>query len=241
MDDVFDINTLFGPLPAASADLSVDALIDLMATHQIQSACTLSTLGVLLDSTLGNAATRAACSEQPQLLPVATLNPTMFVGDTSAANRLADEGFRLVRFFPAEQNWHVDFAPFHWLLDSIQHSGLPVMINVAGLGEITDLTRALAGFSGVIILSRVDRDTVAEAVAALRSCPNWYVETSRLLAPGCLRLAVEAAGPDRFLFGTGAPAAPIASGLHTVRYSGLDDEVIEMVLGANARRILNLD
>lgn len=240
MDDIVDINTLFGPLPAASADLAVDSLLELMQKHNVQAACTLSTLGVLLDSTLGNAATRAACSEQTQLLPVATLNPAMFVGDTTALSQFADEGFRMLRFFPSDQRWQMDFAPFHWLMSSIQQTGLPVMVNIGGVGDVTALMRAVGSESGVVILARVDGDSLAEAVAAVRTFPNWHIETSRLLAPGCLRLAVDAVGPDRLLFGTGAPAHPIASGLHTVRYAGLDQDTIEMILGANARRILNL-
>src|SRR2546421_4363973 len=116
MDDIVDINTLFGPLPAASADLAVDALLDLMQTHQVSAACTLSTLGILLDPILGNAATRAACAEQTNLIPVATLNPAIFFGDATAVGRFVDEGFRLLRFFPSDQHWKIDFAPFHWVL-----------------------------------------------------------------------------------------------------------------------------
>ena len=240
MDDIVDINTMFGPLPAASADLAVDALTDLMQTHQVTAACTLSTLGILLDPILGNSATRAACEEQSILIPVATLNPAMFYGDTTALNHLVDDGFRLLRFFPSEQNWKIDFAPFHWLLTHVQDTGLPVMVNIEAAGEITGLTRALRGHEGTVILARVDYGTLAEAIAALHMFPNWHIETSRLLAPGCLHLAVDRVGADRLLFGTGAPARPIASGLHTVRYAGLDQSTVDMILGANARRILKL-
>ncbi len=240
MDDIVDINTLFGPLPAASADLAVDALLGLMQTHQVSAACTLSTLGILLDPILGNAATRAACAEQTNLVPAATLNPAMFFGDTTALCHLVEEGFRLLRFFPGNQNWKIDFSPFHWLMTHIQDTGLPVMINIDSVGEITDLTRALRSHEGAVILSQIDHSTIAEAVAALHMFPKWHIETSRLLAPGCLKLAVECIGPDRLLFGTGAPAHPIASGLHTVRYAGLDQAAVNMILGSNARRVLNL-
>jgi hypothetical protein len=240
MDDIVDINTLFGPLPAASADLAVDVLLDLMQRHQVRAACTMSTLGMLLDPTVGNAATRAACAEQPQLVPVATLNPTMFFGDTSHLDGLLEEGFRLVRFFPSEQDWQINFAPFHWLVQSLQDTGLPVMVNIASIGDISDLMHILGAHDGTVILSNVDRNTLAEAVAALRTFPDWLIETSRLLAPGCLRLAVETVGADRLLFGTGAPSRPVASALHTLRYSGLDEADITMILGANAYRVLNL-
>src|SRR5581483_7042554 len=130
MDDIVDINTLFGPLPIASTDLAVDALLALMQKHKVQAACTLSTLGLLLDPTIGNAATRAACEEHPELLPVATLNPTMYFGDTEALQRLSEEGFRLLRFFPGRQGWPVEFAPFRSLLHHLEQAALPVMIDI---------------------------------------------------------------------------------------------------------------
>ena len=118
--------------------------------------------------------------------------------------------------------------------------GLPVMINIDSVGDITDLTRAFHGTTGAVVLAGVDRETLAEAVAALRVFPNWYLETSQLLAPGCLRLAVDCVGADRVLFGTGAPARPIASGLHTVRFAGLQQSTVAQILGANSRRLLGL-
>ena len=60
MDAIVDINTLFGPMPFASTDMTVDALLALMHKHNVGQACVLSTLGVLLDATGGNGATRAA-------------------------------------------------------------------------------------------------------------------------------------------------------------------------------------
>lgn len=240
MDDIVDVNTLFGPLPAASADLAVDVLLELMQKHEVRSACTLSTLGVLLDPAVGNAATRAACSEHPELVPVATLNPTMFFGDPEPLQRLGSDGFKMLRFFPRLQNWRIDFAPFHALLDGIKDTGMPVMVRADSVGEITDLIRELGSYNGAVILSNVDMSSLAEAIAALRMFPNWHVEISRLLSPGCLKLIVDTLGSDRLLFGTGAPAQPVASALHTLQYAGLDEVTRKKILGANARRVLKL-
>jgi predicted TIM-barrel fold metal-dependent hydrolase len=241
MEEIVDVNTLFGPLPVASTDLAVDALLALMQKHQVKAACTLSTLGLLLDPAIGNAATRAACVEHAELLPVATLNPTMYFGDAAALLRLPTEGFRLLRFFPAQQGWPIAFAPFRSLLRSLDETRLPLMIDTDAPGALTALFDPLDTYPAPVILSRVNVDTLAEAVAALRHHDNWYVEISRLLAPGAIQLLAETVGASRLLFGTGAPIRPIASTLQTLQHAGLSDADRRQILSANVRRILNLD
>ncbi len=238
MDDIVDINTLFGPLPVASADLSVDNLLELMERRRVGSAFTLSTLGMLLDPSVGNSATKAACSEHTQLIPVATLNPTLFLGDVLPIQRLKTDGFKLVRFFPTVQGWKIRYAPFHSLIQTLAPANLPIMIDIKGLGMITDLMAALKGFSAPVILAGVDSSVLAEIVTSLKTFPNWHIEISQLLAPGCVQAVIDAVGSERVLFGTGAPSQPIASVLYALQYAGLDDAARKNVLGANARRLI---
>ncbi|HLV80132.1 MAG TPA: amidohydrolase family protein [Chthonomonadaceae bacterium] len=236
--DIVDVNTLFGPLLVASTDLNVDALAALMQKHNIAAACTLSTLGLLLDPALGNAATRAACAQYAGLLPVATLNPATFFGDTAAQQQLQKDDFCLIRFFPHAQGWPVEFGPFHTLLHAIAPLGLPIMVGIETPGEITALTRVLETYPAPVILSGVSLSTLAEAVLALQERDRWHVEISRLLAPGAIRQVADIAGADRLLFGTGAPSQPIAGVLATLQHAGLSEEARRQVLAANARRIL---
>ncbi len=240
MDEIVDINTLFGPMPFASADMTVDALLTLMQKHNVGHACVLSTLGVLLDATGGNGATRAAAAEHPALLPVATFNPTTFFGDSTPLQTLRADGFRLVRFFPREQNWPIAFAPFGSLLSALKPTGMPVMVGVHAMGEITALQEFLGDYPAPVVLSGVDYKLLAEAIAALRRFEHWHLDTSQLLAPGCIAQVVATVGVERLLFGTGAPAYPIATALHTLRYAGLSEAENRQILAANARRVLSL-
>jgi hypothetical protein len=238
MDDIVDINTLFGPLPVASTDLNVDALVALMQQHQVAAACTLSTLGLLLDPALGNAATRAACAQYAGLMPVATLNPVSFFGEAAAQEQLQKDDFCLLRFFPHAQGWPVEFAPFHALLRAIAPLSLPVMVGIETPGEITALTRDLEAYPAPVILSGINTSTLAEAIFVLRERDRWHIEISRLLAPGAIRLVADSVGTDRLLFGTGAPSRPIAGVLATLEHAGLSEEARRQVLAANTRRIL---
>src|SRR5215468_11050422 len=112
MSEIIDINTLFGPMPAAASDLSVEELAALMKRHSVSAGCTLSTVGLLLDHNSGNSATRAACAENRALIPVATINPLSFFGTEGPHLRFKQDGFRLVRFFPVAQCWDVEHAAF---------------------------------------------------------------------------------------------------------------------------------
>lgn len=236
--DIVDINTLFGPLPIASTDLSVDTLLGLMQKHQVRAACTLSTLGLMLDPAVGNAATLAACKEHAELLPVATLHPTMCFGDEAPIARLKADGFRIVRFFPATQGWPVDFAPFTALVQSLKNTGLPLMVEAERPGDATALQSILRDYSAPVILAGVDTSTLAEVVIGMRQYANWHVEISRLLAPGCLKTVADMVGAERLLFGTSAAYRPIAGALQVVRFSGLNETQIQQTLAGNARRII---
>jgi predicted TIM-barrel fold metal-dependent hydrolase len=240
MDEIVDINTLFGPMPFASTDMTVDSLLALMQKHGVARACTLSTLGVLLDAAGGNGATRAAAADHPELMPVATFNPRTFFGDTTPLQTLRADGFRMVRLFPCEQDWPLAFAPFSSLIEALQTTSIPVMIDVNRSGEITTLQEVLGRYPGPVILAGVDYTLLAEAIAALRRFSHWHLDTSHLLAPGCLAQVVATVGAERLLFGTGAPASPIAAALNTLNYAGLSEPELHKVLAENARRVLGI-
>jgi hypothetical protein len=240
VDEIIDINTLFGPQPAGSADLPVDELLEMMKAANVRRAFTMSTLGILISPQIGNAASRAACTEHPELVPVATLNPLQYFGDTASVSGLRNDGFGLVRFFPIQQGWPIDIAPFRALLGALSGSKLPIMVEVARPGEITALSRVAGDYPGVVILAGVNDTLLAEAIALMREKANWYVETSQLLGCGCLKAVADFAGPERLLHGTGAPAAPMISAFQTLRASGLAPDAMAQVVGGNARRALGL-
>jgi len=237
MESIVDVNTLFGPLPAASVDLTVEVLLELMSAGGVESACTLSTLGLLLDSNVGNAATRAACAEYPQLIPTATLNPTAFYGDAAPVQKLQSDGFRLVRFFPALQEWPIAYQPFGSMLEILAESNIPVMVNVIMPGQITALESFVGSYRN-IILSGVDSVLLPEAISALHKKSDWMLETSRLTAIGSIKQVVDSVGPEQLLFGTGAPAQSLSGALKALQHAGITETDRRLILSENARRIL---
>ena len=240
MDEIIDVNTMFGPMPAGAADLSVDELVGLMGKHGVKAACTLSTIGLLMDHNAGNSATKAACGEASNLLPVATVNPQTFFGADGPFSRFKADGFKLVRLFPEAQGWDPGYAPMVVLAKRLEVEGLPLMVEVSRPGDATRLVQALVSHPASLILAGVDDKMVAEAIALMRSHARIFVETSRLIAVGAIRQIVESIGAERVLYGSGAPLQPMASVLGVLRHAGLTDEQRSQVLGGNARSLLGV-
>jgi hypothetical protein len=240
VDEIIDINTLFGPMPAGAADLSVDELTGMMGKHGVRSACTLSTIGMLLDHNAGNAATKAACAETTNLVPVATLNPQTFFGTDGPFSRFKADGYKLVRFFPDRQGWDTGYAPMVVLAKRLEVEGLPLMVDVDRPGSATRLAQALVAHPASLILAGVDESMLAEAIALMRAHARIYVEISRLLSVGAIRQVAESVGAERVLYGSGAPLQPMASVLGALRHAALTDEQRARVLGGNAKSLLGL-
>ncbi len=144
-----------------------------------------------------------------------------------------------MRFFPAAQRWPVNLLAFADLARVLASTGLPIMVHVETPGEITALASVLGDYPAAVILSNVDAPLLAEAVSALRLFAQWHVETSRLLAPGNIKLIADTVGAERVLFGTGAPSRPMASAINTLRFAGLTDRARSQILSENALRVLN--
>ncbi len=240
MHQIIDINTLFGSLPALNADLSLDDLQTLMQKHNIARACTISTVGILMDTGVGNAQTRVTCGDEGVLIPVATCNPNSYYGDATPLQALRDSGFKLIRFFPDLQHWPADYAPFADMLEVINDcpAPLPVMVDILTPGQMTRLSKVAAAFKGTVILAHVTPALLAEAAAVMRHHPGWMIETSHLLAPGSLRYLAEVVGDERIVFGSGAPLRSIAGTLQTLQYSGLSASTLDRIQGGNAARLL---
>jgi predicted TIM-barrel fold metal-dependent hydrolase len=240
MSEIIDINTFFGPHPAATSDLSVDDLIGLMHKHSVKLCCTLSTIGLLLDHNAGNSTTRSACADSDSLAPVATINPIAFFGGESKQHSFKTDGFKMVRFFPWLQDWDSEFAPFKHVASVLSADKIALMVDLNRTGMATHVVESLRDYDAPIILAGITDRMLSEAIVLMRSRSNIFVETSALLATGAIKLAAESVGAERLLYGSGAPARPMASGLAALKYSGLTEDQKSLVLGGNARRVLVL-
>ena len=81
----------------------------------------------------------------------------------------------------------------------------------------------------------------AMAIDAARNNPNVYLETcSTFRTPGAIEELVNGAGADRVLYGSDVPLMDHRPQVGKIITADISDEAKRLVLGENARRILNL-
>lgn len=236
--EIIDTNTTFGPCPRVTADLSLGRLTRQIKTHGVTRSLTLSTVGIFHSHNDGNAETLRECRNKPELLPVATIDPRGYFAGFKLIPNLVSQGFKLFRFFPGEQSWTLDHNVFVDILDELEGTPVPVMINAGRTGDATALGHIMGGRQHVLILEGITFETMAEAVSVMRKHRNIYVETHSLTVPGGLRFLAEQVGADRIIFGSDSPRNSLAGALRYIHEAGLSEEDVAKVLGGNIKRLL---
>jgi predicted TIM-barrel fold metal-dependent hydrolase len=236
--EIIDSNTVFGPWPMVRADMSIERLASALVNHGVTRALSLSTVGVLHNAGDGNAETLHLCAEQIILAPVATIDPRGYFGPAGNIARLAEQGFKMFRFFQKLQEWDFDHSGFHDLLDELDAPGVPVMVQGRDTGHPTALARNVAGRSNAFILDGISFENMAEAVSVMRKHQNIYVNTRELRVPGALRFLVDQIGSDRVVFGSGCLTSSLAASLNYVIESEVNDVDKAAILGGNMKRLL---
>jgi predicted TIM-barrel fold metal-dependent hydrolase len=221
-----------------TADISLDRLLASMKKHGVTKSLSLSTVGIYHSHNDGNTETLAECQGKPELLPVATIDPRGYFGGMKLIPNLASQGFKLFRFFPGEQGWPLDHAVFGDILDELEETTIPVMINAGRTGDASAFGRIIGGKQHVLILEGVIFEALAETVSVMKKHDNIYLETHALVAPGALRFLADQVGVDRIIFGSDCPRSSLGGALRYVRESGLAEPDVEKVLGGNIKRLL---
>ncbi|MDR3708537.1 MAG: amidohydrolase family protein [Capsulimonadaceae bacterium] len=261
--DIIDINTLFGAYPSQRAESTPETLVDLLGRLGVGHALTLSTWGVYYHDMAGNQETlRATQPYSGQLIPAGTINPLTFWDSEEQVRFLVQTSFGVMRFFPSEQGWPIDFEPFYGILKLLSETpkpslelapGLPaatrgwplwndrgvaIMATIDKPGDATQLARAVADYPAPVIVVGTTALTLIEVLTVMNRCENLILETHCLTVPDGLARIRDAVGADRIVFGSGGAALSVRAALDYVRQSSLTDSEKAAVLGGNATSIL---
>ena len=236
--EIIDANTVFGPWPIVRADMAVDRLVTALKNHKVSQALAISTVGVLHNHGDGNAETLKVCGERDMLIPVATVDPRGHFGPMGTLAKLAQQGFKMFRFFPQLQDWPLDHAAFCDVLDELESVKLPVMMQARDTGYPSALARNLKGRTITFILEGISFENMAEAVSVMREHENVMCDTREVRVPGALRFLVDQVGADRVVFGSGCLRSSLAAALSYVMDAEISDENKTKVLAGNMKRLL---
>lgn len=239
VQEILDVNTIFGFWPKRKADIRLETLLRLMQEKGIRQACTLSARAVFYDFVEGNQETLAAAQAHPQLIPVGTVNPCRWLGCIDEARRLIDQGVRLFRFFPQYQEWNIGQAPFRKLLREVLADSDVALMFPAEMG-FTAIGDMAATIRNPVIVESFRYSSLAEAIVVMQEVPNVLIETHLINSPNWVELLKAEVGVDRIVFGSNAPLSYISAATAQIEGAQVPEEDKALIFGGNLRRILGL-
>lgn len=235
---IIDANTTIGAHPNHRLNMSIERLISEMDTYKISASLAQSTLGIYDSYERGNTAIIEAARSNNRLVPIASINPLRYFGSIDDMRKICALGFRIFRFYPAEQGWAIESAAFANVLKQLGEMKLPFIIDASESGAPTAVTRVSSGYPAPVIIGSISLDTISESLALMADNPNIMIETHDLYIPGALETIVQKVGADRTVFGSGAPLRSTAAMLSYIVNSDLSDEDKQKTLAGNIRRVL---
>lgn len=233
MEAILDLDTIAGSWPLRPADISVPRLLAALDRHGVAGSCVLSARGIFYDDRDGNSETLAWCAAEPRLVPAGTIDLRRFVGYRDEIKRLTSAGVRLWRLFPEHQAWTFDMAPFRRVLAALEDAGAVLFVS----GQPSAVARAVAGARLPVVLG-VHFYQMADLLAVLEEGAGFHVCTRLLHGPDALETLAAEMGPERLVFGSGAPLAAPGAALKRITASSLGPDAQRMILGGNLRRLL---
>jgi len=238
--NVIDSNTHFGFLPYRDTDVSLEKLLSSMNRYGVAGALTYSLMGVAYDFQDGNEETFAVCRANPGLFPVATVDPRRHIDVVEEIAKSRERGFVALRVFPEQQGWKIDSALFRPIVRECERIGMPIIVSGAGPGAASDVLRAVESSTVPVIVVGIGYGTLAEGIAAAREHPSMFIEAQVIDPPDSLRVAADAIGAERIVYGSNSPSLSMRGSINAVMEGELSDEEKAMIFGGNIRRILGI-
>jgi predicted TIM-barrel fold metal-dependent hydrolase len=186
-----------------------------------------------------------ACAAFPgRLEAFARIHP--WYGDESVAlleRAIGELGFKGLKLHPVTTIAHPAGDETLRLIRAAAAHNAPTLFHCGDEPLTTPFAIALAAEAcpeATIILGHMGGYFHADdAIAAAERHPNLVLETSAMPYPGKICEAVERIGAERVLYASDGPACSPRIEVEKVRLAGLAPEAEQLVLGANAQRLLD--
>lgn len=230
--------TSFGIDRTREADIGLDALLSVLAEHEVERAYTCSLRAVWYTGPQGNDETLRACEAHDVLRPVAVLDPRRFFDQQDEARRCFDLGCTVFRFFPQQQGWPFEFLPFVKICETIAELGARAIVSASAYGEATRVAHLLAHLDLPVLLVGGGYANIGELMAVLAEFPTMHCDAHVQDGPFALEGLMEHGGEDRVIFGSNSPEREFLAPLLMAQHAELTDEQRRGYLHDNALAFL---
>lgn len=186
-----------------------------------------------------------ACAAYPDRLDAfARIHP--WYGDEAVAlleRALVEYGFKGLKLHPVTTIAHPGGEETLRLIRKAAEHSAPTLFHCGDEPLTTPLAIARAAEAcpeATIILGHMGGYFhVDEAIEVAERHENLVLETSAMPYPDKIRAAVERLGPERIVYASDGPACSPRIEVEKVRLAGLEPEAERLVLGENAKRLLD--
>jgi predicted TIM-barrel fold metal-dependent hydrolase len=186
---------------------------------------------------------REVVESVPTVYGLVWANPRLAGFVDEAAALLDHPKFLGVKLHPLLDGYHPNDPIVHPLYELLVERSLPVLVH-CGHPIFTlpwSIEEAVVAFPDLrLVLGHMGHGNIVYINASIDVAArnrNVYLETSGMPMHTKIREAVERVGSDRVLYGSDAPFHHPRVEIEKVRLSGLDAELVQRVLGTNARAL----
>jgi predicted TIM-barrel fold metal-dependent hydrolase len=234
--DLYDVNCRLGKFPWGEVgDESADALLRRMDVLGIGRALVSHTASWRHDPATGNDLILRAVAGQPRLRPCWVAVPDT-CAEVAAAGQFIREaigaGVGAIRVYPDEHGFDLDSAEFSGYLGACAQAGLPVIVDLAATTWTAIDAVAAAHPDLAVIVCEIGYRVLRRAAAVLERRSNVYVDLSDLSTHEGLEWLCQRFGPDRVIFGTGAPLRDPGEAVTRLMWSDLDSCAVSRIASA---------
>jgi predicted TIM-barrel fold metal-dependent hydrolase len=194
-----------------------------------------------------NSGLHESTKDRPEFVGVADVNPHFGKEMVEEVRTAAtDWGFRGIKFMPLKRDFVCTDAILKPFMDLARELGLYLTVHTGPNESQPVKVRPLAaGYPEVpILLDHMGmRSWVKQAIDLAEAYSNVYLLTTVVAAaePFRVRIAVDALGPERVIFGSNSPVSIPAMNVEGIRRLKLGREAEALIFHENARRVLRLD
>jgi predicted TIM-barrel fold metal-dependent hydrolase len=242
---LFDVNCRLGRLPWGEIEGgSIDALLARMDRFGVARALVSHTLSWRHDPVVGNRCVVRDLGQQNHdgrlracwvALPDSCAEispPETFVRDAIG------NGVGAVRVYPADHGFDLDGPDFAGYAEACAGAGLPLVVDLAETTWAALDAVARDHPDLAVIGCEVGYRVLRRAAGVLERRPNVYLDLSDLSTHEGLEWLCARFGPDRLVFGTGAPRRDAAEAVTRLLWSDLDDAAVARIGHQNLDALL---